>query len=283
MAISRDRYPEDGSAAAVVLARRDDFADGLAGTPFAAAAGGPLLLTGTTATQPATRAELERVLAPGGQVFLLGGTAAIGSEVADDLEAAGFPVERLSGAGRFETAAVVARRVAAAGEVRTILIARASQFPDALAAGPAAIASRGVILLSDERRPHAATDAFLAAHPDARVVAVGGIAADAYPTAEAVFGRGRVETAVAVAERFFEAPSIVGFSRNDAFADALTGGVHIGRYGGPVLLTDAATLSEPVAAYLRAQPDVRTGFVYGGPGAIAEEPFVAIDRMSRRR
>src|SRR5690606_16591549 len=44
---SRDGFPVDGSAGAVVLARGDDFPDALTGTPLAVALAGPLLLTTT--------------------------------------------------------------------------------------------------------------------------------------------------------------------------------------------------------------------------------------------
>ena len=71
------RYPAADSARAVVLARADAFADGLAGTPLAAALGGPLLLTSSDHLDTVTRDEIARVLPEGGRVVLLGGPAAL--------------------------------------------------------------------------------------------------------------------------------------------------------------------------------------------------------------
>ena len=76
----------------------------LAGTPFAVAKHGPLLLTATAALDPAVSAEIRRVLAPGGTVYLLGGTAALTPAVANAVAALGFPVVRIAGADRFATA-----------------------------------------------------------------------------------------------------------------------------------------------------------------------------------
>ena len=77
IAVSRDSFPEDDSAAAVVLARGDDpngFADALAGGPLAVDRDGPLLITNPDQLFDAVAAEIDRVLPDGATVYLLGGT-----------------------------------------------------------------------------------------------------------------------------------------------------------------------------------------------------------------
>jgi hypothetical protein len=82
VAVSQSAFPTNGSASAVVLARADVFADALAGGPLAAAKHAPLLLTSSGALDPLTKAEIQRVLAPGGAVYLLGGSGALSDAVA---------------------------------------------------------------------------------------------------------------------------------------------------------------------------------------------------------
>jgi hypothetical protein len=274
VAISKATFPVAGSAGAVVLTRSDEFADGLAGTPFARSVDAPLLVTATGGLHPAALSELRRVLASGGTVYLLGGTAAVSDVVAAQVLAAGYEVVRIGGLDRYETAVLIAERL---GDVDAVFISRSLVFADALAAGPAAIAANGAIVLSAEDRPHATTDAYLADHPGAEVFAVGGPAASAYPAATAIVGDAREDTAVMVAERFFPDAPVVGFARKDEFVDALTGGVHIGRLGGPVVLTASTELHPAPAGYLDRHRDTLTqAFVYGGPVAVSEEVRGAI-------
>ncbi len=186
----------------MVLARADAFADGLAGTPLATALGGPLLLTASDHLDTAARDEIARVLPDGGRVVLLGGRAALSDEVGGAVERAGFAAERIQGPTRYDTAVAIARRVSGLVDLETAIVARGDDFPDALAAGPAAAASAGVVLLSDGDQPHPATQAWLDEHPDLDLVAVGGPAARAHPEAREVSGPTREATAVAVAEAF---------------------------------------------------------------------------------
>lgn len=273
IAISQNSFlPE--SATAVVLARADRFPDALAGTPLAVEVGAPILLTGTDALDPRVEEEIARAMGEGGTVHLLGGEDALSPAVADRLTQLGYDAPRIAGADRFGTAAAV---LDALSGVERILVTTGYRFPDALAAGAAAAATDGAVLFSAAGEPVPATDAAIAGSEAGEVVAVGGPAAAAYPAYEAVAGSDRNATAIAVAERFVPDARYVGLARqggdgtdtDDGFADALTGGVHVGRLGGPVLLTGTAELDVRTAEYLRgdAATVVRT-YAYGGPSAL---------------
>lgn len=267
-------------ASAVVLARADDFADGLAGTPLAVAAGGPVLLTGSEALDAAARTELDRVLPAGERVYLLGGDKALSPAIEAELVAANYDVVRLRGGSRIETAIAVAREL---GDPSQLLITTGFAFPDAVAAGAAAGFNGGAVLLTTGDAPHPAVDAYLAERTDdPALYAIGGPAARAYPGAQAVQGGSREDTAVAVATTFFPDPQHVGVARRDAFADALAGGAHSAARGGPVLLTSTTDLHPAVADYLCANNDsIGLGTVYGGPNAISDQVVLAVeDRLT---
>jgi hypothetical protein len=266
--VSRATYP-GGGATAAVLARADDFADALAGVPLAVAVGGPLLVTGTDDLAPAVAAELQRILPAGATVHVLGGPAAISEDVVAALGELGYAVDRIQGGDRVTTSIAVAR---ALGDPATLLLTTGQGFADAVAAGAAAAATGdGAVLLTPGDRPHPALDEYLDAQPAAEVVAVGGPAATAYPEATPIVGATREATAVAVAEAFVPNAPVVGIARRDDFADALAGGPHIARLGGPLLLTDGAALSEEVAAHLCRTAGADEAVLYGGAAAVTDE------------
>lgn len=261
---------EPGGADAVMLARADDFADALAGTPLAVARRAPMLITNTGDLDDRIADEIRRVLGSDRTriVYLLGGTAALSPTVEAQVEALGYRTERIAGDDRIRTAIAIAEEL---GPVDRYFITTGHAFPDALAAGPAAVVANGAVLLTTSESRAAATDAYMDAHPDVERIAVGGPAARPYPEALALFGSDREATAVAVAEEFFPAPSMVAVARSDNYPDALTGGAHIAAVlaGGPMLLTPTGQLSPAITSYLCARHgDVDGAFAYGGTMAI---------------
>ncbi|HEX2029741.1 MAG TPA: cell wall-binding repeat-containing protein [Nitriliruptorales bacterium] len=280
VAVSRDDFA-DGTVRAALLARADDFADALTGTPLAVAVDGPVLLTPTDQLHPTTTAELQRILRPDAVVYLLGGGAALSDTVEQAVRELGYTTRRVFGPTRIETAIAVAR---ALGNPEVLLITTGDNFPDALAAGAAAGHVKGSVLLTPADRPHPSLDAYLSERPDAQRYAVGGPAARAYPATTTVFGATRDETAVEVAKRFFANPTQVGIARRDDFPDALTGGAHISRLGGPMLLTPVAALHEVTADYLCANAaSIRRAFLYGGKAAVSDHALQQADERIRGR
>lgn len=276
VAISQDSW-ENGEADAVVLARADVFADSLAGTPLAVDKQGPLLITRRDSLQDEVAAEIQRVLGSDTSktIYLLGGEAALDATVQASAAALGYEVVRISGNDRIETAVAIANELAT---VDVVLLTNGFNFPDALAAGPAAANVNGAVLLTGNGTAPAATDAYLATLGDVEQFAIGGPAAAAYPQATPIVGANRVATAVAVATEFFEDPTIVGMARMDDFPDSLGGGAHIatglpelGRVGGPMVLTPPSSLASAVSDYLCAnEASLERLFVYGGSAAVDE-------------
>ncbi len=272
MAISQASFPTTGSAKAVVLTRADDFADALAGTPFAVRMGGPLLVTGKAKLDIRVSQEIRRVLAPDGQIFVLGGPDAMSTVVVDDIVGIGFNPVRIAGTDRFDTAMQLAERFGA--PVRVLLCSGLS-FPDALSAGAAAAATNGLVLLTNGSFMPPAVAQYLLDHPGAEYFAVGGPAALAAPTAMPIVGVDRFDTAVQVATRLFKAPVVVGAASGETFPDGLSGGAMMGKVGGPLLLVAGSVgLTPIVAAYLQANaPSVTTVNVFGGPSAVTDFVF----------
>lgn len=254
IAVSQKGYAA-GAAQAVVLTRDDDYADALAGAPLAVAENGPLLMTPTAKLDPRDLAEIQRVLAPGGTVYVLGGTASISESTATTLSTAGYALERLAGSDRYETAVKIA---AALGNPATVLLASGTNFPDALSAGDAAASRHGALLLTAGAVLPAATRDYLAAHPGP-LFAIGGPAAQADAAAQPVVGVDRYDTAARVAQKFFPSPGAAGIASGLTFPDALSAGAALARLNAPLLLASLDTVPGPVSSYIGA---VRPGAVY---------------------
>ena len=101
-------YPE--GAESVVLARSDDYADALVGTPLAAALDAPLLLIDPDGLDRATADALDD-LGPA-EVHVIGGVDAVSEEVTREIGDGDVKtLVRVGGADRFATAAAVAERL----------------------------------------------------------------------------------------------------------------------------------------------------------------------------
>lgn len=256
----------DDSSDVVYLASARSFPDALVATPLAHQDGAPLLLTEPVALDPRVTAEVERVLGDDGRVVLLGGPAAVSQDVEIALSDAGLAVERIAGENRFATAALVADRL---DTVDRVFLATGRNFPDALAAGTAAAAKNGAILLTDDAVLPSETIAWLAAS-SATQFAVGGQAAAAAPDAVPIVGRDRHATAVLLALQFLPDTKIVGLASARNFPDALAGGVALAAQNGVLLLTEPTALPEDTEIHLLdRRPNLVV--VLGGPAAVSDE------------
>ena len=285
-------------AKSAVLSRSDDFADALGGSALAAHDSGPLLLTETASLNPATSAELKRTLAPGSTVYLLGGEKALSPAVLTAVQKLGFNPVRLAGDDRYTTSVKIAQQMAgdmkdSGGHpaVQRVLLATASLFPDALAAGTAAGATPDTVLvLTNGTQMPAATASFLhqwAGTPaGANVYPVGGAANTAAKTLgsavpagnlklNGLVGADRYATAALVAHQFFGAtgtPHMYAVATGQNWADALSGGAAMGTLDGPLLLTPPTTLAPATRGFLndeKAGGSIEVGVVLGGPAAVS--------------
>lgn len=132
-----------GGTSTVYLASGNGFADALAGGAAAAQSGAPLLLTAPDALPSSTGAELDRLMPD--EVVVLGGHAVVTEHVVAQVRARGLDVRRIAGTDRYGTTAAVTSQ--AFESARRVFIATGTQYPDALAAVPAASQSKSPLML----------------------------------------------------------------------------------------------------------------------------------------
>ena len=272
-------------AGAVVLSRSDTFADALGGSALAVRQNAPLLITDSGALDPKVKAEISRVLAPGGKVYLLGGTAALSPSVASALSA--YHVVRLAGASRYDTAVQIAKQIST--RPRTVMVATGDNYPDALAAGAT---GEPVLLTSGTSMPKETAAYLNTLNPDpsadggTEIVTIGGPGDSALHAAYLggklpawpsrisrlkLAGDTRYSTALLVAQVFFGGDTDAALATGAGWPDALSGGAMVGHRGGPLLLTDPSGVSGDVLDYLRSQSaSLFALHLLGGPAALPD-------------
>lgn len=275
--ISKATYP--GGAGVVYLAAGYNFPDAVAGGPAAAAEDAPILLASTTGIPEVTRNELRR-LNPS-TVRILGGEAALTGGVVTQLAnlLPGATIDRRWGATRYETAAMISKRAFPNG-ADTVYIATGEDFPDAVAAAPAAIAAGGSLLLvMADRVPDAVATELGRLNPR-RIYVVGSAGAvsnsvldqlDGYASQGAVriSGTNRYATAVAASKHAFpNGAPIVYIAVGNNYPDALTGGAATAVYKGPILLVTTTAIPAIVATELRRLGPLRI-VILGGPAVVS--------------
>ncbi|MFE5410550.1 cell wall-binding repeat-containing protein [Microbacterium sp. NPDC056569] len=129
----------------VFVADGYNYPDALAAAAVAARDGVPILITPRDALDPYTAAELDR-LDPE-EIVVLGGAPSISSSTFGAISQYG-PTRRIAGADRFETAVEISREFFPDGADR-VYLTNGRNFPDALAAGPAAGLAGAPILLTE--------------------------------------------------------------------------------------------------------------------------------------
>ncbi|MEH3076211.1 MAG: cell wall-binding repeat-containing protein [Quadrisphaera sp.] len=289
--VSQQIFPIARSAPRVVLTTSATYADALAGARLAASSQAPLLMTGGASLDADVVTEINRVLAFGGTVDVLGGDQALSPAVAAALAgtSAGDRVHRIAGEDRFATAlqiagtvqaTVAAKAVVPAAEHgvlaattvtggQPIFLVSGTDYPDGLVVSSLAARTGGIVVLSDGARLPASTRAYLMANDPsgARTIPVGGPAAAAARTLggdaaaatarAAIVGADRYDTARKVAARFAEIsgssrPGAVGLATGQDWPDALVGSAAMGNLSGPLLLTTTDELSPAAAQALEA-------------------------------
>lgn len=169
VAISKAGFSSGVSA--VYIATGENFPDALAASAAAARGGFPVLLVKPNSIPDAVRAELNR-LKPG-RVYIAGGPGVVSEQVRSALGVyTTGPVERVAGADRYATAAAISKKHF--GTATGVYVATGENYPDALAAVPAAaIKSAPVLLTRPLSLPDTTRNELVRLKPRAAIIAGG--------------------------------------------------------------------------------------------------------------
>ena len=202
-------------------------------------------------------------------------------------------VNRFAGAGRYETSVAISQTFAPGVDV--VYVASGENFPDALAAAPAAAAQDGPLLIVPrDQLPDVIRDELVRLNPTS-IVVVGGefaVSAGVYDQLEdlagsggirRVFGQDRYQTARAVIEDYWGADSVdrVYIASGLNFPDALSAAAAAGARGVPVItvagpLPDADPAVVDLIEYLGATEIA----IAGGNASVSPGMFTDLAAIS---
>lgn len=290
------RTNPDG-ADAVIVAAGFNFPDSLAAAGLSGLADAPILLVNDDAgTVPAATSGALAELAPE-TLYIAGGPGAISDTIIAELEAEDWELERLSGADRFATAALMAEEFTPDDVAdATAIVATGRTAADALSVGPLAAGGPHPVLLTKAEELPEATETALDDLAIDQVLVLGGetaVSDDVVDDIEDLTGSGSV-TRLAGRDRFATAVAIAEASDDLAAsneiliatgygapnpdgayvpADALVAGLYGGQTTSPLLpINDVRDeLPEAIRDYTAGKAlQIRTVTVFGGSSAISD-------------
>lgn len=215
----------------------------------------------------------------------------------DDMvvEPSGLQRARIAGADRFSGAVALSKSAFESGSGPVVFIANGLNYPDALAAGPAAAAMGGPLLLVTPTAIPAVVQSELRRLQPSRIVIVGGTASvsstvqsrlrnyvDSSSDVVRLAGADRYATSRHVVSTVFgdTTGSIVFVATGANYPDALAAGAAAGYFGGPVVLVNGSQSSIDSATRSMLD-DLEPGaiIIAGGPGAVS----TSLERALRSR
>ena len=270
---------------AVILANGYNFADALAGSYLSARKQAPILLTWNGADKYAylndtTIDYVKENLAPGGTVYILGGTSAVPASIDEALS--GFTVKRMDGANRFETNIMILEE-AGIPEGSEVLVCTSTNFADSLSASAAGkpillVWNKRSILYGDQPQFLEALQA-----KGCTFTVIGGESAvsakmmgiiEGYGETTRLAGANRFETSVLVARRYFPDATSAVLAYAWDFPDGLCGGGLANAMNAPLILT-MTKYEAKAAEYIQSQ-GITTGVVLGGKKLISDDSIEKI-------
>ena len=252
----------------IVVASASNFPDALTGSYLAAVKKAPILLTMPSA-QLGIIDYIDTYLAPGGTVYILGGTGAVPESFADTLSELGIYYKRLKGSDRYSTNLAILRE-AGVKSSQEVIICTGKGFADSLSASATGLP----ILLVGDKLTSAQIDFLYTTSGKFTIIGGRGAVSSAVEnqlwdigSVTRIAGSSRYETSTMVAERYFANPSraVLAYAKN--FPDGLCGGPLAYYLGAPLILTDN---SYDVAREYTRYAGIGNGYVLGGTSLISD-------------
>lgn len=143
-----------------MLVNDNSIADALSATPFAKAKDAPILLTQSNKLDSRTKAELKRLGVK--NVYLIGGSIALSSEIEKQLNAENISFERISGNSRYDTSLKLAEKLDREKSISKIVVVNGEKgLADAVSVGAIAAQENMPIILSDSENGTEVADNFI--------------------------------------------------------------------------------------------------------------------------
>ena len=272
-----NRIP-DHSLDTVILTDGTNYPDALAGGVLNKSLNGVIMLVNDRQSVLHSKIEeTKRLLQPNGRITVLGGTGAVSSAISQQFNDLGYPVIRIAGTNRVETAIQIAQHVT--DDPAQLFIADGNNFADALSIVPYATKSQSPILLNtSDSGLHKEIISYVQTHPSVTSVTIIGGPNAVPPQAETMLkqlgihkinriaGTDRSLTALKIAKTYYPHATQAGISNGRRFPDALSGSRYAYSHDMPILLTDSDRVNNDVVSFSK---QLHHFVFFGGEGVLS--------------
>ncbi|CAB1249561.1 cell wall-binding repeat-containing protein [Clostridium sp. MT-14] len=257
-----------------------DFADAIAGTPLAHSYDAPILLTRAAALPDNISEEITR-LSPK-NVYILGGTGVVSSNIENGLKAKGYTVTRIAGKDRYETAIEIAKQLWAKysttkeklGSDAGVIVTTGQQFQYAMSL--AATAGKTAILFSDGDTLNSSVSKLLSQDKNLQSIQVIGgskilgVKGSLYNGNPSLFYIDDANTIPELEKKegYMDLYTGVAVASDTIFPDALSGSALAAKLGYKLILSDGTDLTYNFD--LQSQNWLSGGLIFGGTGVISD-------------
>ncbi|MCC0734304.1 cell wall-binding repeat-containing protein [Clostridioides sp. ZZV14-6009] len=231
-----------------VLVNDNSIADALSATPFAKAKDAPILLTQSNKLDNRTKTELKRLGVK--NVYLIGGSIALSSNIEKQLNAENINFERISGNSRYDTSLKLAEKLNKEKSISKIVVVNGEKgLADAVSVGAIAAQENMPIILSDTNNGTEVADNFIDSKDIEKSYVIGGTYSISssvernLPNATRIAGSSRSETNAKIIEEFYKDTDIKniyvtkdGTKNKNDLIDSLAVGVLAAKNSSPILL-----------------------------------------------
>ncbi|MCC0749637.1 cell wall-binding repeat-containing protein [Clostridioides sp. ZZV13-5731] len=231
-----------------VLVNDNSIADALSATPFAKAKDAPILLTQSNKLDSRTKAELKRLGVK--NVYLIGGSIALSSNIEKQLNEENIDFERISGNSRYDTSLKLAEKLDKEKSISKIVVVNGEKgLADAVSVGAIAAQENMPIILSDTNNGTEVADNFIDSKDIEKSYVIGGTySISSYvernlPNAMRIAGSSRSETNAKIIEEFYKDTDIKniyvtkdGTKNKNDLIDSLAVGVLAAKNSSPIVL-----------------------------------------------
>ncbi|MFZ7121881.1 MAG: cell wall-binding repeat-containing protein [Eubacteriaceae bacterium] len=261
----------------IVLASGVNFPDALAAAPFAFKIDAPLILTEKGSIPKETMDTINKLKPK--TIYVLGGPIAIKDSVVNQLKSNGYTVERVYGTNRFGTAVAIGNQLRQRTQFTTAILAYGMNYPDALSVNSVASSNGYPVLFTEKESLPEETKNALKSWGIKNVKVVGGTLVvrenvvnelkSMGISVERIYGSNRINTSLAIANRFYPTSTGVIISTGFKYTDALSGGPFAAKANQPILLVEKDKVSQGVLDYIKNNK-VNKVTILGGPLAVSE-------------
>lgn len=263
-----------------VVVSGEDFPDALCSAPLAQTYNAPVLLTSKYKLDDQTKNQLSGLQVK--QVFIVGGTGVIASNVELAIKGMGIAVVRIAGNDRYETSVLVAR--ALLSQTDKAVITNGDNFSDALSISSIAAIKGYPILLTARDYTPPALKQYLKDNISSTYV-IGGSAAvsntvyNSLPAPARISGTDRYETNLNILKTFdsdFDFATCY-LSTGVNYPDALSGSALAAKNKAPIILTKNS-LNQSAKSYLEGK-NIEKIVGLGGSGVISDNFLKSLASM----